>query len=225
MKSFAYLVVSGCTLVVLLVAGCAKEPGVAGSSGPASSSAVSPRKSLLGSGSAFSHVTFNLPKGINWVQSRNTPAADGGGIAEWVPKGYTTKNSPLRVVYQKKSPGISSGSRLQEIIAPIKSCADAKITRFKGGSSYQDQTNVEVFCSKMGKNNWGLVSYVSVFSNQRETHVLIGELRTAPTKKAGVFADKTAEEKKLYAKTKGLSKLLFDMARSMRACGKNGKCR
>ncbi len=221
-KNLVYSVVSGFVLTALLVSGCAKEPDAADPSAPAASSVVSPRKSLLGS--AFSHITFNLPKEIAWVQSRNTPAGDGG-IAEWVPKGYTTKDSPLRVVYQKKAPGISPELRLQEIIAPLKGCAAAKVNRFDGGSSYSHQTNVEVFCSKMGKNDWGLVSYVSVFSNRKETHVLIGELRTPPTQKAGVFPEKTAKEKELLDKTRGVSRLLFGMARSIRVCDKGGKCR
>ncbi len=222
MKFFVLRLGLVCLFTVLFVSGCMKKPDPVSSSAAETPSAVSPRKSLLEP--SFSHITFNLPKGIEWVQSQNTPIGNGG-VAEWVPKGYTSQNSPLRIIYQKKQPGLSPGLRLQEIVAPAKNCVDTKIARFKGGSSYAHQANVEVFCSKMGKNDWGLVSYVAVFSNRSETHTLIGEIRTAPTEKAGVFPEKTKKEKEIRDKTRTLSKLLFDSIRSVRVCAKDGNCR
>ncbi len=222
MNSFVFRFGLVCFAGVLLVCGCVKKPDPVNSSAAGTPPAVSPRKSLLEP--SFSHITFNLPQGIDWVQSRNTPVGNGG-VAEWVPRGYTSQNSPLRIIYQKKQPGLSPGVRLQEIVAPVKNCVDAKITRFKGDSSYTHQANVEVFCSKMGKNDWGLVSYVAVFSNRSETHTLIGEIRTTATEKAGVFPEKTKKEREARDKTGALGKLLFDSIRSIRVCTKDGNCR
>ncbi len=222
MKSFTSWVGLGFLFGVLLVSGCAKKPSTISSSTGKTPPAVLPQKRLLEP--SFSYLTFNLPKGITWVQSQNTPIGNGW-VTEWVPKGYTSQNSPLRIIYQKRQPGLSPGLRLQEIVAPARNCGDAKITRFNGNSSYKHQANVEVFCSKMGKNDWGLVSYVAVFSNPSETHALIGEIRTPVTEKAGVFPGKTGQEKKLLNQTKTLTKLLFDAIRSVRVCKKNGNCR
>ncbi|PIE68819.1 MAG: hypothetical protein CSA21_05290 [Deltaproteobacteria bacterium] len=216
MKVFS-LVNAGILVVLLFFSGCAEKPE---SSVGAGSLEKSPAEAAT-----FAYVTFHLPQQIDWVQSQNTPTADGGGIAEWVPQKYVSQVSPLRVVYQKKPPGVSPEARLQEILEPIKECADVKVHRFSGKSSYGYQANVEVFCSKMGKNDWGLISYVTVFSNRRESHVLFGEIRTVPTEKAGIFPAKTVEEKKTAAEIQQLSKLLFDMAGSVRVCEDDGSCR
>ncbi len=216
MKSFSLAGISF-ALILLLFSGCAKTPETAKQKAAAPSQKDS-------QSSTFSSVSFNLPKEIAWIQSQNQPIG-GGGVVEWIPKGYTSQNSPVRVIYQKKQPGVSPEARLQEILAPIKDCADSRITRFNGKSSYKYQANAEVFCSKMGKNNWGTISYVTVFSNRDESDVLIGEILTRPTKKAGAFPNKTEQEKKTLDEIKKIGKLLFEMTLSMRACQEDGNCR
>ncbi|PID74357.1 MAG: hypothetical protein CSB32_01155 [Desulfobacterales bacterium] len=217
MKMFS-LLGAGLVLTLLLFSGCAETTD------SSTQTASSEQDVQEAQDPTFASVSFRLPGWINWTQTRSEPTA-GGGIAEWIPEGSTAENSPFRVVFQKRQPGISPEARLQQILAPIRECADVRVNRFNGKSRYGYQANVEVFCSKMGKNNWGLISYVAVFSNRRESDVLIGEIRTVATEKAGIFPVRNEQEKKTVAEIQQLSKALFNMVSSVQVCADDGTCR
>lgn len=173
----------------------------------------------------ISHVQFNLPKQIQWVAVKNEKVANGGMIAEWVPKGYQSNNAPVRVVYQRAMPAKQPNTLLAQIAQPLqKQCSDSKVSPMKFASKYANQAGNEAICAKVGKNRFGLVAYTNIFADAKANHLVTAEIKTLPSEKAGFLTPKNASEKKQVQNTKALIGLMKNFMNSVRACDAEKKC-
>lgn len=170
-------------------------------------------------------INFNLPQQIKWSQSKNSQNKDGSMLAEWIPQGSKPNNTPVRIIYQRLVPGASAQTFIGNALQPLqKVCTDIKINPFKATSQYPNQANAEVLCAQLGKNRFGTVSYVSVFSDKAANHLVISEVKMPASKKAGVLDFKTAQQKKQAQDSSALAKLMYQFNNSIRACDSKQKC-
>ncbi|MBS9777676.1 MAG: hypothetical protein KGV50_02825 [Gammaproteobacteria bacterium] len=169
-------------------------------------------------------VNFELPKQVKWKQAKNE-SNKGNILAEWIPEGSNSKNTPVRVIYQRLNPSQPTAQFMEKAIKPLQSvCADVKVAPFKTASKYADQASVEIICSQLGKNQFGTVSYVSVFTDGAANHVLVSEIKMPASKKAGVLNFKNEKQKQQAQNSKMLAGLMFQFTNSVRVCDKAKKC-
>ncbi|PIE45121.1 MAG: hypothetical protein CSA45_04285 [Gammaproteobacteria bacterium] len=178
-----------------------------------------------GSGSGIKEMTMSLPQQVQWVVSQNKTGKDGNQVTEWVPKGFKTNNTPVRIIYQKMVPA----NKPQDIVAQMagslkKNCNDIKVSEFKSASKYPNQVNAEVLCGKLGKSPVGIAMYSSVFTDANANHLVIGEVKIPASKKAGVLDPKTKKEKEQARNAAGLVQLVQGFMQTVRACESKGKC-
>lgn len=174
----------------------------------------------------INHVQFNLPKQIQWANIKNNKTPNGDMIAEWVPKGFKSSNSPVRVVYQRTSPAKQPNVLLTQVSQPLKAqCTDVKNTPQQSKSQHSSQASAEVICAQMGKNGYGLVTYTTIFADNAANHVVVSEIKTLPSQKAGLLTPKNAKEKKQIQNTQALIGVMRGFMDSVRVCDANKQCR
>lgn len=182
--------------------------------------------SLLSKEQPISHIQFNLPKQIQWITVKNEKTANGGMVVEWVPKGYKSNNTPVRIVYQRTTPAKQPNLLLAQVAQPLqKQCTDTKITPIKFASKYSNQAGNEAICAKVGKNRFGLVTYTNIFADAGANHTVMTEVKTLPSKKAGLLTPKNAKEKKQVQNTQALIGLMRNFMDSVRTCDAQKKCK
>ena len=207
--------------LVFLLTGCA-DGGRTGKKSP-TPAAASPAASLPTSIQKIAYVTFNMPEQVQWEANKD-PKLEQSGIAEWIVKGTTAQSTPARIMYQKLSPAQSLNVLKGQVTSTLPSCADSKVTDLRGTSQYRNYITFETICSKLGKNKYGLIDYVSIFSDGEANHVVLAEIKTPPSKKAGVLDAKTAQAQKQAETAKVLAELLNRTIQSVRACDANQRC-
>lgn len=174
--------------------------------------------------SAIDTMQFNLPAQIKWKQSKNQ-ANKGNILAEWIPEGSNSNNTPVRVIYQRLTPSQQTAAFLNKAVQPLqKVCTDIKVSPFKASSAYADQASAEILCAQLGKNQFGTVSYVSVFSDKMANHILVSEVKMPPSQKAGVLNFKTEKQKQQAQNSSALAKLMYQFNNSVRVCDKAKNC-
>ncbi len=173
----------------------------------------------------ISSMKFELPQQIKWKQTKNE-SKKGNIIAEWVPEGRNVNNTPVRIIYQRVAPGKPTAEFMTKAIQqPLqKICTDSKISDFKTGSAYSDQMSSEIICSQLGKNKFGTVSYISVFTDKDANHILVSEVKMPPSKKAGVLKFKNDKEKQQAQNSQMLAKLMYQFNSTARVCDKAKNC-
>ena len=201
-----------------LLAGCA-ERGGSGRGGltPPPSPGALPGQSEIG------YVTFSLPEQVRWQQNED-PALDEAGVAEWFVQGTTPQTSPARIMYQKLMPAQNSASVRAQVLKPLESCVDSKVGGLRTGSKYARQVGFEAVCSKFGETNFGLTNYVAIFTDGAANHVVLTEVRTPASQKAGQLNPRTAEEKQWAETSAQLMDLLRNTMQTVRACDANNQC-
>lgn len=199
----------------LLVSGC-----VTGSDGSSSTSTTD-----LSTIKTIDHIKFNLPQQVKWVSVKNAKNKDGRIMAEWVAKGYNSNNSPVRVVYQRSIPTSQPSALLGQMMQPLKkACTDIKMGNFTSKSKHTSQASSEAICAKMANTNFGTVSYTSVFADNAANHIVMSEVKTLPSEKAGVLTYKNDKQKKQIENTQALVGLMRGFMDTVRVCDAANKC-
>lgn len=172
------------------------------------------------------YITMSFPEQIQWQQQQNKKLDNGGIIAEWIVKGSTSQNTPVRVVYNKLLPGSDTKSLLDRAIEPLKtSCADIKITNLPATSKHANQTNMEVICSRMGKNNFGMVFYFTALADAKATHVVRSETKTIASEKAGTLVPANKQQQQQVKNSAAIIALMNNFSKTVRACDAQKVCR
>lgn len=168
--------------------------------------------------------TLPRPEQIAWQQVKNQ-SKNGNMLSEWVPKGNTPANTPVRVIYQRLTPAMATNDFVGRVIQPIqKLCSDHKVAAFKGTSTYPDQANAEMICARLGKNSFGTITYLSVFTDQSANHMLVSEVKAPASEKAGVLNFKTDREKQMAQNSAALAKLMYELNYSVKVCDAKNRC-
>ena len=171
----------------------------------------------------ISHLTFSLPEQVKWERNPDEALANAG-VAEWTMAGYSVADTPARVMYQKLEPAQAPAALKRQVLEPLKTCPDSQVNDFKGMSKYRQQVNIEAICSQLVPNNFGLISYVSIFSDQAANHMVITEIRTPSSKKAGVLSFQDTEAQRQAEASKILSELLYNLMQTIRICDEKNLC-
>ena len=208
--------------LAFVLSGCA-DGGRTGKTKNQTSAVAAPTATLPTSIQNIAYVTFSLPEQVQW-EANQDPQLAKSGIAEWIVKGTTAQSTPARVMYQKLSPAQSTSQLKGQVTSTLPSCADSKVTDLRGTSQYRNYITFETICSKLGKNKYGLIDYVSIFTDGESNHVVLAEIKTPPSKKAGVLDAKTAQAQKQAETAKVLAELLNKTIQSVRACDANQRC-
>lgn len=222
---------SGCSLLKLMAVCCAaallltclSSCGRRGQR-PATPDEPTPPEPITSSVEKVAYLTFSLPERIQWEQNEDEKLQNAG-IAEFLVKGYTSKNTPARVIYQQLVPAETKAALRSQVLKPLENCPDSAVSEFRGTSRYRDQLNLEAICSRLGQNGpYGLISYVSIFSDSESNHLVVSEVRTPPTTKAGEFNFKNAEQQKEAANRQAIAELLRKTMEGIRACDEQKNC-
>ena len=200
----------------LLIFGCADAKRSAGKSRATAPAAAKQKEDIA-------YLPFSLPEQVKWVRNPDEALANAGS-AEWTLEGYSPAESPARVMYQKIVPAQAPATLKGQILAPLADCTDSQVEAFKGQSKYSDQINIEAICSQLGKDSYGLLSYISIFSDQVANHLVLAEIRTPASKKAGVLTFQNTEAQKQAETSKILSDLLFNLMQTIRVCDEKNLC-
>ncbi|PIE45910.1 MAG: hypothetical protein CSA45_01340 [Gammaproteobacteria bacterium] len=172
------------------------------------------------------HITMSLPKQIQWQQAQNKKFDDGSMLAVWTVKGRNAQNSPVQVVYNKVPAGNDAKAFLQKSIQPLKkSCADIKITDLPAGSKHTNQSSIEVICSRLGKDGYGMVYYVTALADAKTTHMVRSEIKTIPSEKAGMLKPSNKQEQAFVKNSVAIIDLMSNFMKTIRACDAQKVCR
>lgn len=179
----------------------------------------------MGGSSSIDHLQLQLPQQIEWVQSQNQAVGEGGMLQEWVIKGFKSNSTPARIIYQKIVPSVPSGQLMNQVLKPFKeSCADIKLTDVPLNAKYGDKASNEMICSKLGKNPVGLVAYTSILTDKTASHLVVGEVRTLPSQKAGQLDIKNEQQRKQAETSAAIAQLMQKMTADIKVCDASKKC-
>ncbi|MDO5674494.1 MAG: hypothetical protein Q4G66_06225 [bacterium] len=205
--------------IALIVSGCAG----AGAKRGADKKTNNAEQTVQAVKGDISYLTFSLPEQVKWERNPDQALANAG-VAEWTMAGYSPADSPARVMYQQIAPAQVPATLQSRMLEPLKTCTDSQTDTFKGMSKYGRQVNVEAICSQLGSDNFGLISYVSIFSDQAANHLVLAEIRTPASKKAGVLSFQNTEAQKQAETSKILSELLYNLMQTIRICDEKNMC-
>lgn len=182
--------------------------------------------SLGGGGNdEIDHIQIDLPKQIEWVQSQNKKMGENGVLQEWVIKGFKSNSTPARIIYQKIVPSMESNMLMEQVLKPFKqNCADVKFTNIPLNTKHSDKLGNEMICSKLGKNPVGLVAYTSVFGDKSANHLIVGEVRTLPSSKAGQIDIKNEQQRKQAETSAAIARLMQKMSADIKVCNTQNTC-
>ncbi len=205
--------------IALLVSGCAG----AGSKRGAGKNAGKVEQSTQTVKHGISYLTFSLPEQVKWERNPDQALASAG-VAEWTMAGYSPADSPARVMYQQLVPATSPAGLQAQVLEPLKTCPDSLVESVRGMSRYRDQLHIKAVCSQLVPNNFGLISYISMFTDQAANHLVIMEIKTPASKKAGVLTFQNTEAQKQAETSKILSELLYNLMQTIRVCNNKDQC-
>ncbi|PID66857.1 MAG: hypothetical protein CR975_01000 [Gammaproteobacteria bacterium] len=202
--------------VLLTLAGCVSTQGGKG---------VKSGDANKGTGiKEIATMNFAPPQQIQWKQIQNQQK-DGNILAEWVPQKNTSKNTPVRIVYRRFVSNQSASDFLLSAIQPFKKmCPDVKANAFKTKSSYANQAGAEVLCSRLGKAKFGMVSYWSVFADGKAAHLLMSEVKTPSSEKAGVIQPKNKKQRQWANASSQLAQLMGQFNANVQVCDAKKQC-
>lgn len=167
----------------------------------------------------IAYLTFSLPEQVQWQRN-----PDESGMIEWVLAGYDPIESPARVMYQKMEPAQSVVAVKEQILQPLQECLDSQVSGFRGVSRYRVQLNSKAICSQLGQENFGLISFISIFGDQTANHLVIAEVRTPASTRAGALIFQNSEAQKQAEASKILSELLENLMQTIRVCDEQDVC-
>lgn len=169
-------------------------------------------------------IKFNLPQQLQWKQVKSQQK-DGNALMEWIPQNNDSSNTPVKVIYQRLVSDKSAVDFAKLGIQPLqKSCSDLKVSQLGAISTYKNKVNVEVLCSKLGKNKFGTATYLSVFADGSANHLLISEVKLPESNKAGTINPKNAKERQWAQTASVLAKLMQQLNANAVVCDTNKNC-
>lgn len=174
---------------------------------------------------AIHHLTFNLPQQLQWKKITHQVDQSGAEFAQWIVNGFEQSNTPARIIYQKIIPATPNNAVLAQFMQPYqKSCTDVSVIAVNTQSTYQPKNSLELICAQMGNNHYGSAFYISVFSDANASHVVLSDLRTLPSEKAGVLTFKTDQEKQQVQTISALMQIMAGFINTIRACDATDRC-
>lgn len=183
--------------------------------GPETGHAARAKKQQRGGGDReIAFLTLNLPEGVRW--QRNDAAQQG--LTEWFVQGTSSRTSPVRVLYQKVGPARPAAELRRQITATLKNCPDSRTVNLQKASRYPNQTGFGAYCSKLGQADFGLMSYVSIFSDNKVNHIILSEARVPVSATAGKLTGPNAAQGQRRAD------MMRQIHRTLRVCDKNKRC-
>lgn len=175
--------------------------------------------------SEIHHVTFNLPQQLQWKKITHQADKSGSEFAQWIVNGFEQSNTPARIIYQKIIPAVPNNVVLTQFMQPYKkACTDISVTALNTQSTYQPKKSLELICAQVGNNNYGSAFYISVFSDVNASHVIVSDVRTLPSEKAGVLTFKTEQEKQQVQNIGALIQIMTGFMNTARACDATDRC-
>lgn len=204
----------------LALTGCAGDGGKRGKTTPPPAAQT---PAALPGGGEIAYLTFSLPEQVRWQQNEDE-ALDAAGVAEWFVAGTTPQTSPARIMYQKLMPAQNSANVRAQVLKPLESCTDSKVGGLRTASKYNRQLGFEAVCSKFGETNFGLTNYVAIFTDGAANHLVLTEVRTPASDKAGELKPKNAQEQQWAETSRQLAELLRNTMQTIRACDANNSC-
>ncbi len=168
-------------------------------------------------------LTFSLPEQIEWMRNSD-PAMLSDGVNEWFMVGFTPETTPVRVMDQKIAPAQPFDYLKDQLLSSLTACKDSKVTTFNGKSKYADQKNIEAICSQMGNDNYGLITYLSIFNDGVASHLVMAEVRSPPAEKVGQVKFQGTKEQQAAAQSKRFADLLFQTMQTIKVCDSKGLC-
>lgn len=211
--------VLGLACAATVLAGCAESGGRTPSPAPQAQTPTLPG----GLTADINYITFSLPEQVRWVQNQ-AAALEEAGVAEWYVEGTTPQTSPARVMYQKLMPAQTSNAVRAQILKPLENCFDSKVSGFRTSSKYGRQLSFEAVCSKFGEANFGLINFVSIFTDGAANHLVLTEVRMPASQKVGELRPKTAAERQWVETSRRLTDLMRNTMQTIRACDANDQC-
>lgn len=183
--------------------------------------------SMGGGNEQIDHININLPSQIEWVQSQNKATDQNGSmLREWVIKGFQSNNTPARIIYQKIVPALKTNALADNILKPFRqNCADIKLTAIPMNTKHSDKIANEMICSKLGNNPVGLIAYTSVVTDKTANHLIVGEVRTLPSKKAGQLNIANEQQRKQAQTSAAIAQLMQKMITETKVCDANKNCK
>lgn len=213
------------TLVAALISGAMLTTVGCKTTSPQKQSANNNTASQTSSNQTISYVTMTFPKQLQWVASQNQRFNDGGMVAGWVIKGYNATNSPVSIIYNKAVQTSTLQAFLQNAIKPLQtSCPDLKITNLKPVNSHNNQINLELICSRLGKNNHGTLYYVTAMADGKHIHMVRSETKTLASAKAGILNPRNQTERNMVNRSASMIGLMNNFRQTIKACDANNKC-
>ena len=125
---------------------------------------------------------------------------------------------------QKIAPAQPFDYLKDQLLSSLTACKDSKVTTFNGKSKYADQKNIEAICSQMGNDNYGLITYLSIFNDGVASHLVMAEVRSPPAEKVGQVKFQGTKEQQAAAQSKRFADLLFQTMQTIKVCDSKGLC-
>lgn len=173
----------------------------------------------------INYLTMSFPQQVQWVQSQNKGFENGNMVAAWIAKGYNDNNTPVKVIYNTVAQTANLTAFLQGALKPLQtSCADLKITNLKPVNSHSQQINLEVICSRLGKNNFGVLYYITALADGKNIHMVRSETKTLPSAKAGILNPRNQNERNMVNNSAALINLMNGFRQTIKACDAQNHC-
>lgn len=165
-------------------------------------------------------IKFTLPPQYEWSAER------GKGKNVTVFSLNNRTRSPVKIIYQTLPNSEPSALLATHILAPLrKSCQQSALSVFTTKSAYPHQLNHEVLCRHITGSAFGMVSYLTLFSDKNHHHVLIAEIVTPKSDKIGHFSSpKTPEEQRVRQAVLAYIQAIQIMMIETKVCNAKGAC-
>lgn len=198
---------------LLLLAGCQST----GSDSGGKQSAM-----LNANAGNLSSLKFDLPNKIQWDSTKE----NNGSAMVYRPQGSTAENSPVRVIYQFVKQTKDPKSLAAQVINPLRqNCEKPAVNVFKTNSRYPGQLNYETLCNQIKGRNMGIINYLSIYTGDTGSYLLIAEVKTPVSSEPGSgFKASTEQEKQILNVSLGLVKDIQKMMTETLVCDAKGKC-
>lgn len=165
-------------------------------------------------------IKFTLPPQYEWSAERGK----GENVTVFSLKNRT--RSPVKIIYQTL-PNVEQPAVLAtRITTPLRnSCQQSALSVFTTKSTYPHQLNHEVLCRQIKGTTFGMVSYLNLFSDETQHHLLIAEIVTPKSDKIGhLNSSKTSEEQRARQAALSYIQAIQKMMIEAKVCNAKGAC-
>lgn len=174
----------------------------------------------------IAYITMKFPEQIKWEQSTSQQFKNGNMLVEWLVRKTNLQTTPVRVVYNKVIAKGNANAFAKTIIQQSqRACVNVSVTRLPNVSQHKDQYNAEILCSRLGKLGFfGTATYLTVLSDAKSKHILLSEIKTIPSKKAGFLTPRNPIEEEQVKSSQSIIALMEKFNKTARACNAKKVC-